>query len=102
MMDWSGTWLPADICRDLDGDCGCGCGCKQNEHHHEHRERLDRDDRTGGEDNCGCSEGAPDPQEHHRHFMERRRRRAIWIGNVSVDCTPVTFRTPGQAVNIVS
>jgi hypothetical protein len=96
MMDWFGAWLPADICRDLDDDSGCDC---KKRHHHRHMECHDRDDWTGGADNCGCSGSDPDVHDHHG---KHRRRRAIWIGKVSVDCTPVTFRTPGQAVNIVS
>jgi len=42
---------------------------------------------------CGCG------GDHDRHH---HRRREIPIGDITVDCTPVTFRTPGQAVNVVS
>lgn len=31
-----------------------------------------------------------------------RRLRPIPIANVTVDCTPVSFRTPGQVINVVS
>lgn len=67
-----GTWLPTDLCKDLSDDSGCDAS------------RSDWDDCSGSD----------------RHG--RRKRREIPIGNVSVDCTPVSFRTPGQAVNIVS
>lgn len=48
---------------------------------------------------CGCDHSGDDRDDWERR---RRRRRAIPIGNVSVDCTPVSFRTPGQAINVVS
>ncbi|MEW8978310.1 MAG: hypothetical protein AB2385_07880 [Symbiobacterium sp.] len=45
---------------------------------------------------CGCD-------DDRGAFRDRkRRRRLIPIGDVTVDCTPVTFRTPGQAFNLVS
>jgi hypothetical protein len=31
-----------------------------------------------------------------------RPRPPIRVGRITVDCTPVTFRTPGQAVNVLS
>lgn len=31
-----------------------------------------------------------------------RPRRPITVGRITVDCTPVTFRTPGQAMNVLS
>jgi len=42
---------------------------------------------------CGCG------GDHDRHH---HRRREIPIGDITVDCTPVTFRTPGQAFNLVT
>jgi len=70
----------------------------------------DRDRRSGlcadleDDGDCGCSghdhSGHRDDRDDHRDH--RRRRRLIPIGTVTVDCTPVTFRTPGQAVNVVS
>lgn len=51
------------------------------------------------ESDCGCGDSGNDFDDWgHR----RRRRRAIPVGNVSVDTTPVTFRTPGQAINVVT
>ena len=43
-------------------------------------------------EDCGCHDG-----HHHR-----RHRRSAPVLSVTVDCTPVTFRTPGQAVNVLS
>lgn len=67
----------SDLCADLEDDRDCGCGS-----HHDHHDHHDH--------------------HHHHHHRGHRRRRLIPIGNVTVDCTPVTFRTPGQAVNVVS
>lgn len=66
-------------------DCGC-------EHH-------DHDDHRGHHDHGWCEHcGHEECRCHHHHHHHR----PIRIGNVTVDCTPVTFRTPGQAMNIVS
>jgi len=54
---------------------------------------------------CGCggdSSRHDDWHDHGRHHHHRRHRCEIPIGDITVDCTPVTFRTPGQAFNLVS
>ncbi len=82
---WNDTWLPADICADLDGDCDRrdhgGDDWEDHDKSDWDKDRLDLDD--SGK-------------------LKPRKRKAIRIGAVTVDCTPVSFRTPGQAMNIVS
>lgn len=115
---WDDDYLPADICADLDESCGCGhrdrsgdSGCSGrgsgwsggcgSESGHGHRYGRERDcSHSSGHgkhesSSCGCGCGG------HGH-CRRHRRRAIPVGNITVDCRPVTFRTPGQAMNIVS
>lgn len=100
-------WLPHDLCADLRDDCDC-----DHDRRHDHRGRRDPhdchgcdghrdlDDMSGGlSGDCDCDHDRRDGRDR-RH--RRRRRRAIRVGRVTVDCTPVTFRTPGQAVNVVS
>jgi hypothetical protein len=78
MGSWEDTWSSGDLCRDLEDDCSCD----------------DRRTRRGFDRDCGC--------DGHDDWRRRKRRKPIRVGNVTVDCTPVSFRTPGQAVNIVS
>lgn len=75
-----------------DRDCGCGG-------RYEWHDGRDHDPHG--------DHGHHDLHGHHEHHGDHddrhhRRRRLIPIGNVTVDCNPVTFRTPGQAVNVVS
>lgn len=91
-MRWDDEWLPADICRDLRGDCGC----------RNHREDQDREENVAERQDWDGDREEAEGTERGDRSRRRRRHRSIRIGNVSVDCTPVTFRTPGQAVNIVS
>jgi len=46
-------------------------------------------------EDCGCN-------KHHHHHHHHRRHRQVPVNRVTVDCTPVTFRTPGQAKNVLS
>lgn len=69
-----GHWPSDDPCADMHDDCS------------DH----------SGRDHCGCEHSGHEDCDCHR------RRRPIRVGNVTVDCTPVTFQTPGQAKNIVS
>ncbi|MBP2018390.1 hypothetical protein J2Z79_001798 [Symbiobacterium terraclitae] len=80
-------WWNDDV---SDRDCGCAGGRDRHDHdrHDHHWHDHDWDDW----DDCGC----------HDHDRHHRRRRAIPIGEVTVDCTPVTFRTKGQAFNLVT
>jgi hypothetical protein len=63
-----------------------------------------------GSDSCRsgshrCDDSSDGDRHHHRRHRRHRNchhHRLIPVGNVSVDCTPVTFRTPGQAMNVVS
>jgi len=69
------------------------CDCDhwdEREHHHCHDDHDHHDDH---DDDCDC----PHCGRHHK-----RRRKLIPVGRITVDCTPVTFKTPGQARNIVS
>jgi len=75
---WDDTWLPADLCADLGSESDCGC------HGHDRRDH------------------GPERDDDRFEGRRPRRRRAIRVGEVSVDCTPVSFRTPGQAMNVVS
>lgn len=84
---------------------------------HDHGDDF-RDDTTGRSD---CSDGTGHDRtgdcsghDHHhgdhcdhgdhrgRRRRRRRRDRLIPVGNISIDCRPVTFRTPGQARNVLS
>jgi hypothetical protein len=89
----------SDICSDLrdgSGSSGCcdgsgdssgnhrdRCDDHDHHHHHDHREHCDHRDCSG--------------KKHHR-----RRRCPVRIGEVIVDCRPVTFSTGGQVTNVVS
>lgn len=53
---------------------------------------------TGGEMGTTTGETSTDCSGRHH----RRQRGLIPVGNISVDCTPVSFKTPGQARNVVS
>ena len=65
-------WHVDDLCADFRDDC------PDKKHHHH-----------GPDCDCGCRK-------------PRRRRQLIPVGGVSVDCTPVTFETPGQARAVLS
>jgi len=53
------------------------------------------------EDRCGCDD--PGDRKHHgspdNGFDPKD---LIPVGNITVDCRPVTFETPGQARNVLS
>lgn len=89
-----GEWLPADLCADLRDDSSCSCGRR-----HGH---CDCQHSQGWDDRSGCCGDSGSDSGWDGHDGNRRKRKAIRVGNVSVDCTPVTFRTPGQAINVVS
>ncbi|MBY6276558.1 MAG: hypothetical protein CWE10_10140 [Symbiobacterium thermophilum] len=101
------------LCADLEDDRDCGCGGHgwngrhdqdggdrwDGDHGHGHHDHRGDHDHHGHHDHHHNHHGGHDGH-HHRH--RRRQRRLIPIGSVTVDCTPVTFRTPGQAINVVS
>lgn len=66
----------------------------------------DRDDRSRRADDLCADLRDDDCDRDHddddRDRRRRRRRRLIPIGRVSVDCTPVSFETPGQARTVLS
>lgn len=68
-------------------------------HHHDDAER----DCSDGSGRSGSFTGHDDSFDHRRR---RRRHRfhdcLISVGNISIDCSAVSFRTPGQASNVVS
>jgi hypothetical protein len=94
--------------RDDDRDCSDSTG------RHDRTGRSDctgRHDRTGRSDCTGRSDrtdctgdvsGISDEDRRHRRRRRRRRERQIPVGTISIDCSPVSFRTPGQARNVVS
>jgi hypothetical protein len=43
-----------------------------------------------------------DDCKSHDHHHEHHHHKLIPVGRISLDCTPVTFKTPGQAFNVVS
>lgn len=85
-----------DLCDDFRddstgrSDCSDGTGhdhtgdCSGHDHHGGHCDHDHHDDRRG------------------RRRRRRRRDKLIPVGNISIDCRPVTFRTPGQARNVLS
>lgn len=82
----------SDLCTDLEDDRDCGCsGRDRSGHGHDRHDRHDRHDWDDWDGDWGRG-----------RRRRRRRRRLIPIGSVTVDCTPVSFRTPGQAINVVS
>lgn len=104
------------LCADLEDDRDCGCGGHgwNGRHDQDGGDRWDGDHGHGHHDHRGDHDhhGHHDHHDHHHnhhgghdghhHRHRRRQRRLIPIGSVTVDCTPVTFRTPGQAINVVS
>ncbi|MFZ5828205.1 MAG: hypothetical protein ACOY94_28190 [Bacillota bacterium] len=123
MSHWDDTWLPADLCKDLDDDCGCPKRkrfdkdfrfVKDDEFKRDVDFRRDVDFKRDFDDDCGCDDRRKFRKDFDDDFRFKRdfdddddvkfkkRRKAIPVGEVTVDCTPVTFRTKGQAINIVS
>ncbi|HYF80657.1 MAG TPA: hypothetical protein VD973_26405 [Symbiobacteriaceae bacterium] len=72
--------------------------------HDGHHRDDDRDcsDRTGRGDRTGDVAGVSDEDRRDRRRRRRRRERLIPVGTISIDCSPVSFRTPGQARNVLS
>jgi hypothetical protein len=67
------------------GDCGCG---------------DDFDDSSGS-----CSSGRHDRDcsgHSGRRHKQRKHDRLIPVGNITLDCSVVAFKTPGQARNVVT
>ncbi|HYF93117.1 MAG TPA: hypothetical protein VD969_12870 [Symbiobacteriaceae bacterium] len=76
-------------------------------HHDDEGERdwsgSDTGDCTGSDiSRSDDSSGDASDCKRRRRRRHRCRHHLIPIGNISIDCTPVTFRTPGQAFNLVS
>ena len=67
----------------------------------------DRSDCSGnhrGHDRSDCSDKCDDSSDRRRRRRRRRRHDdcLIPVGNISIDCSAVSFRTPGQARNVVT
>jgi hypothetical protein len=66
---------------------------------------LQENDHSGITDASGTCDHGHRHSHHRRHHHEcdhHRRNKLIPVGNITIDCTPVSFHTPGQARNIVS
>lgn len=70
-------------------------------HDGHHQEDAERDFGGKGDHDGDCTGNAAAEQRNRRR-RRRRRERLIDVGNISIDCTPVSFRTPGQALSVVS
>lgn len=80
----------------------------------------DREEDEWNREACDCSRGEWDDEDcdcHHHHHpcddeadfcicwrcrRRRKRRDLIPAGRVTVDCTPVSFETPGQARTVLN
>lgn len=71
-------------------------------HHRDDRDCSDRTGRTDCSDSTGDVAGIRDEDRRDRRRRRRRRERLIPVGTISIDCSPVSFQTPGQARNVVT
>lgn len=68
-------------------------------HDGHHRDDRDCSDTTGRTDDVA---GISDEDRRDRRRRRRRRERLIPVGTISIDCSPVSFQTPGQVRNVVT
>ncbi|HWI66392.1 MAG TPA: hypothetical protein VNT75_31565 [Symbiobacteriaceae bacterium] len=69
--------------------------------HHQDDSGNDWKDSTGRSGDC-TGDDSSDCRKRRRRRRHHCRNRLIPVGNISIDCSPATFRTPGQARNVVS